>query len=136
MAQFGIGQPVERAEDPRFLTGRGRYTADLSLPAQAWLQVVRSPMACADIRSIRTEAASQAEGVLGVFTASDLTEAGVGPLPPLYVGKNRDGSDNLVPSRPALAGERVYYVGEPVAVVVAETANLARDAAELVDGRL
>ena len=133
MAQFGIGQPVERAEDPRFLTGRGRYTADLSLPGQAWLQVVRSPMACADIRSVRTEAAAQAEGVLGVFTAADLAAAGVGPLPPLYVGKNRDGSANLVPSRPALAGERVHYVGEPVAVVVAETANLARDAAELVE---
>ncbi len=133
MAQFGIGQPVERAEDPRLLTGKGRYTADLSLPEQAWLHVVRSPMASADIRSISTEVASQAEGVLGVFTAKDFTAAGVGNLACLYVGKNRDGSDNLVPPRPALAGERVYYVGEPVAIVVAETANLARDAAELVE---
>ena len=133
MAQFGIGQPVERAEDPRLLTGSGRYTADLALPKQTWLQVVRSQVACADIRSIDTSAASQAEGVLGVYTAQDLKEAGVGPLPPLYVGKNRDGSKNLVPNRTALAEDAVFYVGEPVAIVVAESANLARDAAELVE---
>ncbi len=133
MAQFGIGQPVERAEDPRLLTGGGCYTADLALPNQTWLQVVRSQMGCADIRSIDTLAASEAEGVLAVYTAQDLKEAGVGPMPPLYVGKNRDGSDNLVPNRTALAEDAVFYVGEPVAIVVAESANLARDAAELVE---
>ncbi len=132
MAQFGIGQPVERAEDPRFLTGRGRYTADLDLPGQVWMHVVRSPMACADIRSTSTRHAAEAEGVLGVFTAGDLMAAEVGTLPCLYVGKNRDGTDPRVPPRPALADGRVVYVGEPVAIVVAETANLARDAAELV----
>ncbi len=133
MAQFGIGQPVERAEDPRFLTGNGQYTADIALPNQAWLQVIRSPVACADIRSIDITAAQQAEGVLGVFTAQDLKDAGVGAMPPSYVGKNRDGSDHVVPKRTALAEGRVCYVGEPVAFVVAESANLARDASELVD---
>ncbi len=133
MNLFGIGRSVKRAEDPRFLTGKGRYTADHVLPGQTWMQVVRSPMACADIRSVDTRAASAAEGVLGVFTAKDLAAADVGTLPCLYAGKNRDGTDHQVPTRPALADGRVRYVGEPVAIVVAETANLARDAAELVE---
>lgn len=133
MAKFGIGQPVERAEDPRLLTGRGRFTADLALPGQAWLQVVRSPFAAATVRGIRADDAAKAEGVLGVYTADDLAKAGIEEIPPSFVGENRDGSKMKAPARRVLAGTKVHYVGEPVAFVVAESADLARDAAELVE---
>lgn len=133
MAKFGIGQPVERAEDPRLLTGRGRFTADLALPGQAWLHVVRSPFAAAAIRGVRTADAAAAEGVLAVYTAADLAKAGIGEIPPSFVGENRDGSKMTAPARRALAEKKAHYVGEPVAVVVAESADLARDAAELVE---
>ncbi len=133
MAKFGIGQPVERTEDPRLLTGKGHFVADLSLPEQTWLSVVRSPFAAAEILAIRTDAAKASEGVLGVYTANDLTKVGIDLIPPGFVGKNRDGSEMKAPGRPVLAEKRANYVGEPVAIVVAETADLAHDGAELVE---
>ena len=123
-----IGQPLRRLEDQRFLTGQGRYVEDIAWPGQAFAQVVRSPHAHAHIRGVELAAARAAPGVLGVFVAADL--GGLGPIP-CQVTVATDGP-MLVPERHALAADRVRYVGEPVAFVVAETRDAARDAAELV----
>ncbi|HEY6982245.1 xanthine dehydrogenase family protein molybdopterin-binding subunit [Reyranella sp.] len=134
MAKFGIGQSVRRVEDPRLLTGGGRYTDDtrLSTPA-ARLYVLRSPHAHADIRKIDTTAANKAAGVLLVFTGEDVKKAGFGDLPCLVPIDNRDGTSRADTPRPMLAQGRVRHVGDPVAMVVAETLEQAKDAAELIE---
>jgi carbon-monoxide dehydrogenase large subunit len=122
-----------RIEDARLVTGRGRYVADLVLPGMAHAVLVRSPHAHADVRSIETVTARAAPGVLGVFTAADLAADGIPDLP-LGVGLPRpDGSQAPEARRPVLARDRVRFVGEGVALVVAETAAAAADAAELVE---
>ena len=132
MQKFGIGQAVPRTEDARLLTGRGRYTDDVSLPGQTYAAFVRSPHAHAAILSVDAEEARGLPGVLGIFTVEDLDADGIGPIPCQFALKSRDGSPYKAPPRPALARGRVRHVGDPVAVVVAETAEAARDAAELV----
>ena len=133
LMKFGIGQPVPRVEDPKLLRGEGRYTDDLDLPSQAYAVMVRSPYAHGVIRGIATEAARAMPGVLGVYTAGDLAAAGYGPLKIVPAFKNRDGSPMRKPARFALAADRVRFVGDPLAFVVAETVSQARDAAEAVD---
>ena len=133
MGRFGIGQAMRRVEDERFLTGGGAYGDDISRPGQAWAAVVRSPYAHAEIRRIETEAARAAPGVLAVYTAEDLSADGIGNIPCLMVIPGKEGSTTIVPPRPALASGRMRYVGDPVAFVVAETRQQARDAAELVE---
>ncbi|MBS0517582.1 MAG: xanthine dehydrogenase family protein molybdopterin-binding subunit [Proteobacteria bacterium] len=134
MAKFGIGQSVRRVEDPRLLTGGGRYTDDTKLaqPA-ARAYVLRSPHAHADIRKIDTTAAKKAPGVLLVLTGDDVKKAGFGDLPCLVPVTNRDGTPRAETSRPMLAQGRVRHVGDPVALVVAETLEQAKDAAELIE---
>jgi carbon-monoxide dehydrogenase large subunit len=132
MKQFGIGQPVRRVEDRRFLTGRGRYVDDIVRPRQAHAAILRSPHAHARIRAIDTTAAAGLPGVLAVLTGADLAAAGIGTVPCVSALTNRDGSMMAVPPRPAIVTDRVRHVGDTVAMVVAETAALARDAAELV----
>ncbi|WP_428665425.1 xanthine dehydrogenase family protein molybdopterin-binding subunit [Reyranella sp.] len=134
MAKFGIGDSVRRLEDPRLLTGGGRYTDDtkLSTPA-ARAYVLRSPHAHADIRSIDTTAAKKAPGVLLVFTGADVETEGFGDVPCLVPLDNRDGTPRADTSRPMLAKGRVRHVGDPVALVVAETLEQAKDAAELIE---
>src|SRR5471030_676968 len=134
MAKFGIGDSVRRVEDPRLLRGNGRYTDDtkLSTPA-ARLYVLRSPHAHADIKRIDTAAAKKAPGVLLVLTGEDVTKAGFGDLPCLVPIDNRDGTQRADTPRPMLAKGRVRHVGDPVALVVAETLEQAKDAAELVE---
>ena len=134
MAKFGIGQSARRLEDPRLLTGGGRYTDDtrLSAPA-ARAYVLRSPHAHADIRSIDTSAARQAPGVLAIFTGEDVTKEDFGDVPCLVPLDNRDGTPRADTSRPMLAKGRVRHVGDPVALVVAETLEQAKDAAELIE---
>jgi carbon-monoxide dehydrogenase large subunit len=132
LMKFGIGQPVPRVEDPKLVRGHGRYTDDLNLPAQAYAVIVRSPYAHGVFRSIETEAARGMPGVLGVYTAADLAAGGYGPLKIVPAFKNRDGSPMLKPARFALAADRVRFVGDPVAFVVAETDAAARDAAEAI----
>ena len=126
MALFGTS--LRRVEDQRFLTGAGRYVDDMDVPGQLFAYVVRSPHAHGAIRRIDVGAAGQAPGVVGAFVAADLAE--VGPIPcqvsVATIGPMR------VPERFALAVDRVRYVGEPVAFIVAESLNAARDAAELV----
>ena len=124
------GRSVRRLEDFRFLTGVGRYVDDFSLPGQVYAHVLRSPHAHAAIERIDTAAARDGGGVLGVFTETDLRADGIGPLPCIAQVSTVD--PMIVPPRFALARGRVRHVGDPVALVVAETRDLARDAAERI----
>ncbi|PYN87005.1 MAG: carbon monoxide dehydrogenase [Candidatus Rokuibacteriota bacterium] len=130
--KFGIGQSVRRIEDPRLLQGFGRYADDVNLPHQAYAVVVRSPHAHAAIRSIDTTTARSARGVLAVFTGGDLAADGLGNLPTDRSRKRPDGSPAFATPRPALVRGRARHVGDPVALVVAQTIEQAIDAAELV----
>jgi aerobic carbon-monoxide dehydrogenase large subunit len=132
MMKFGIGQPVRRFEDLRLLTGRGRYQDDIVLPRQAYAVFVRSPHAHARIDGIDTAAARAAPGVLAVYTGADYAADGLGMPKANMPRKRRDGSPMFAPQRPALVTERVRYVGDPVAMVIADTLERAKDAAELV----
>ncbi|MFT8245292.1 xanthine dehydrogenase family protein molybdopterin-binding subunit [Roseomonas sp. BN140053] len=129
--RFAVGQSVKRNEDPTLLRGQGRYTDDLQVAGQVHAHIVRSSHAHGVIRGIDTAAARAMPGVLGVWTGADLAQYGtIRCAMPL---KNRDGSPLRAPERPSLATDKVRYVGDPVAVVVAETALQARDAAEAVE---
>ncbi|MDX2155714.1 MAG: xanthine dehydrogenase family protein molybdopterin-binding subunit [Hyphomicrobiaceae bacterium] len=135
--KFGLGQSALREEDKRFLRGDGRYTDDISLPSQAHSYMLRSPYAHARIRAIDTRAATEAPGVLAVYTGEDLAMAGLGDLP-CFVAKavplkRPDGSPIFVPPHPALARDKVAFVGDCVAFVVAETRDQARNATELIE---
>ena len=130
--KFAIGQSVRRIEDPRLVRGDGRYSDDVSLPKQAYAVLVRSPHAHAGLRGIDARAALAAPGVLAVFTADDLAADRVGNLPTDRNRKRRDGSPAFPTPRPALARGRVRHVGDPVALVIAETHEAAVDAAEKV----
>ncbi len=131
--RFAIGQPVPRSEDPVLLRGEGHYADDVSLPGQAYAVMVRSGHAHGILREIDTAAARAMPGVLAVYTAAELAAGGVGPLEPRQVLKNRDGTPMLTPIRHALATDKVRYVGEAVAAVIAESVAAAKDAAEAVE---
>jgi len=132
LMKFGIGQPVPRQEDPTLLRGEGRYTDDMNLPNQAHCVMVRSQVAHGVIKGIDTAEARTMPGVLGVWTGADLDAAGYGPLKTLIPVPNRDGSPMKTPTRHSLATDKVRFVGDPVAFVVAETLAEAKDAAEAV----
>jgi len=132
MTKFGMAQPVRRVEDPRLLIGNGRYTDDISLANEAIGVVLRSPHAAARIVSIDTSAASGLDGVLAIYTGADLVADGIGGLPCAIPLKNRDGSPRAEVPHLALADSEVRHVGDPVAFIVAETHQAARDAAEAV----
>lgn len=129
--QSFIGQSVKRREDARFLTGRGRYTDDIVLPNQAYGVFVRSPHAHARILRLDTAAAAAAPGTLGIFTGEDFKA--VGGLPCGWLIHNIDGSPMKEPKHPVLADGKVRYVGDRVALVVAETLEEAKAAAALVE---
>jgi aerobic carbon-monoxide dehydrogenase large subunit len=130
LTKFGIGQSVRRGEDPKLVRGEGRYTDDIGLAGQAYAVMVRSSVAHGVIRGIDTSAAKAMPGVLAVYTAADLT--GYGGLKCNLPLKNRDGSPIHYTPRPALTGDKVRFVGDPVACVVAQTIAQANDAAEAV----
>jgi carbon-monoxide dehydrogenase large subunit len=132
MAKFGVGQPVRRVEDRRFITGTGRYTDDIDLEGQVYGCVVRSPEAHARIKAIDLKAARSAPGVLAVITGADIEATGGNLLPCGIPMENRDGSKGKNKLRPVLCTDRVRHVGDNVAFVVAETLSQAKDAAELV----
>ncbi|MGC2714996.1 MAG: xanthine dehydrogenase family protein molybdopterin-binding subunit [Pseudolabrys sp.] len=132
MGEFAIGQGVSRFEDPRLVRGGGKYIDDVVYPGMAYGVVLRSPHGHAKIISIDTSAAKAAPGVLAVITAADWKTAGLGELPSHGGLKRRDGSPMFKPSYPVLADDRVRWVGDPVAFVVAETQAQAADAAELI----
>jgi carbon-monoxide dehydrogenase large subunit len=131
-AAHGIGQPVPRFEDPRLLRGEGRYINDLVLPGMAHLAYVRSPHPHARIVSIDAAGARAAPGVLGVFTIEDLERDGVGTTAPSLKRSRPDGTPMFWRAHPGLAKGNVRHVGDPVAIVVADTLPQAKDAAELV----
>ena len=132
MEKFGIGQSNTRVEDARLLTGKGNYLDDATLPQQAHAVFVRSPFPHAEILDIDVGDAAVADDVIAVVTGQDLESAGIGHIPCLAPVQNSDGSKCAMPARPALATERVRFVGEAVVMVVAESVNAAKDAAELV----
>jgi aerobic carbon-monoxide dehydrogenase large subunit len=132
MAASLIGARVERKEDYRFLTGAGQYTDDVALPRQTYAVFVRSPHAHAKIKSIKKDKALKAPGVLAVYTGEDLAAAKVGGLPCGWLITGTDGQPMKEPPHPPLAQGKVRYVGDHVAMVVAESQSAARDAADLV----
>ena len=133
MGEWGIGQPVPRFEDPRLVRGEGRYVADMMFPGTAPGYVLRSPHAHARIKSIDVSKAKAAPGVLAVLTGEDWDKSGFGDLPVPSGPTRRDGSPLYRPRYRVLAKDRVRWVGDYVAFVVAETANQAMDAAELIE---
>jgi aerobic carbon-monoxide dehydrogenase large subunit len=130
LTKFGVGQPVRRSEDPKLVRGDGSYTDDVSRPGQVYAVIVRSRDAHGTIRSIDTTAAKAMPGVLAVYTAADLSA--YGPLKCNLPLKNRDGSPIRYTPRPALAADKVRFVGDPVACVIAKTVAQAKDGAEAV----
>jgi carbon-monoxide dehydrogenase large subunit len=143
MAGTGIGAPVRRLEDKRFITGRGRYTDDINQPGQAHAYFLRSPHAHARIRGIQIAAAQAAPGVVAVYTGKDIkrfvptsddvSEEDVGGLICGWMVHSKDGTPMNAGAHPALAKDTVRYVGDHVAVVIAETLRQAQDAAELIE---
>src|SRR5262249_50509033 len=129
--KFGIGQPVPRTEDPTLVRGKGCYTDDVKLAGEAYAVMVRSRVAHGVLKGIDTASAQKMPGVLGVYTAADLGQYGT--LKCIVPFNNRDGSPMRKPPRSALATDRVRFVGDPVAFVVAETLLQAKDAAEAVE---
>jgi carbon-monoxide dehydrogenase large subunit len=132
LQKYGVGQPVRRKEDDTLVRGKGKYTDDFNLPGQSYAWIVRSSHAHGIIRGIDTSAAKAMPGVLGVWTGTDLASAGYGPFTCGLPLKSRDGSPLLQTNRMPLVTDKVRYVGDAVAFVVAETLAQARDAAEAV----
>ncbi len=128
----GVGAAVKRKEDLRFLTGKGRYVDDIDLPGQLYAAIVRSPHAHAEIKGVSVTEAREAPGVVAIFTGADMARDKVGSLPCGWGITNRDGSAAIEPPHPPLAHERVRHVGDPVAVVIADSKSRALEAAERV----
>jgi carbon-monoxide dehydrogenase large subunit len=133
MGEFALGQPVSRFEDPRLVRGGGRYVDDFVLPGMAFGHVLRSPHAHARVRAIDVDKAKAAPGVLAVLTGADWKASGFGDLPVPGGFKRRGGAPMYRPRYPALVEDRVRWVGDYVAFVVAETRLQAMDAAELIE---
>ena len=133
LQKYGVGQPVRRKEDDTLVRGKGKYTDDFQLPRQVYAWIVRSSHAHGVLRGIDTSTAKAMPGVLGVWTGTDLVAAGYGPFTCALPLKSRDGTPLHQTNRTALMTDKVRYVGDPVAFVVAETLVQARDAAEAVE---
>ena len=133
MVKFAIGQGVKRVEDDRLLRGTGLYTDDIDVDGALRAYILRSPVAHATIASMDVSAAKDAAGVVAVYTGDDVKADGLGDLPCVPPVTNRDGTPRADTPRPILAVGTVRHVGDPVAFVLAETADQARDAAELIE---
>src|SRR3954468_16641829 len=129
--KYGVGQPVPRTEDPTLVQGHGRYTDDLNMAGQAYAVFVRSRNGHGIIKGVDTAAAKAMPGVLAVYTGADLSAYGTMKCAVPF--KNRDGSEMKKPKRNSLMTDKVRFVGDPIAVVVAETFMQAKDAAEAVE---
>jgi len=133
MTKFAVGQSVTRIEDATLLRGAGRYADDVAITGAAHACIVRSPHAHAKIKGVDSRAAARAPGVLAVLTGADVAADGLGDIPCVVPVTNLDGTARGDTPRPILANHRVRHVGDPVAVVIADTLAQARDAAELID---
>jgi len=134
MGEFGASQPVARLEDHKLLCGKGRFVDDETLPGLAHAHVLRSPHAHARIDGIDATIAMKAHGVLAVLTGEDYQADGLGSIP--HIGppvKQRDGSPLFIPPFPALTPDYARFVGDAVAVVIAESRDMAKDAAECIE---
>lgn len=129
----GMGQPVRRREDLRFITGKGLYAGDIDLPDMTHALFLRAPVAFGRIKSMDTSDAMQVPGILAILTGADAIEDGLGHLPTGAPVTNRDGSSMKEARRPILPVDQVHHVGQPVAVVIAETVDAARVALDLID---
>ncbi len=132
MTKFGVAQPVRRVEDPRLLLGQGRYTDDIAIAGEGHATFLRSPHAAARIIAIDTAAATSLPGVIAIYTHKDLEADGIGTNPCGIPLKNKDGTNRANVPHPLLVGDAVRHVGDPVALIVAETTQAARDAAEAI----
>src|SRR3977135_694063 len=132
MSATGIGASVRRKEDQRFITGKGRYTADIVRPGQAHAYFLPPPHAHARIRTIDTKAAAARPGVLAVLTGAELAADKIGNLICGWMIHSKDGSPMKMAPHPALAHAKACHVGDPIVVVMAETLSQAKDAAEHV----
>jgi len=132
MSATGIGASVRRKEDFRFITGNGHYTDDINRPGQAHAYFLRSPHAHATIKAIDTKAAEKVPGVVAIFTGADIEADKVGGLICGWMILNKDGSPMRAGAHPALAQGKVRYVGDHVAVIIADTLAIAREAAEKI----
>ena len=128
-----IGQSVKRVEDKRFITGQGQYTDDIILPGMTYAYILRSPYAHAKINSIDISAARAMEGVVAVFTGQDITNAGVNGVPAGWQVNFKNGDTMKEPPHPLLVADKVKHVGDSVAIVIAESREIAKDAADLID---
>src|SRR5947209_11925758 len=133
MSATGIGAAVRRKEDQRFITGKGHYTADITRPGETHAYFVRSPHAHARIKRVDASAAKAMAGVLAVLTGAELAADKIGNLICGWMIHSKDGSPMKMAPHPAIANGTACYVGDPVAVVVAETAAQAKDAAEKIN---
>src|SRR5262249_54676464 len=133
MGELGIGQPVPREEDPYLVRGDGRYVDDVSIVNQARAYVVRSQHSHAKLVSLDVRRARQSPGVLHILTGNDPALLALGLQRPKQPRKRRDGSAQFGTPMPLLARDRVRYIGEPVVMIIAETLNEAKDAAELIE---
>jgi len=128
-----VGTAVKRKEDFRFLTGGGNYTDDINRPGQVYAYIVRSPHAHAIVKKIDKSAAEKAPGVVAIFTGADYAASGKGGLPCGWLIHSKDGTPMVEPPHPPLVADRVRHVGDQIAVVIAETRDQAKSAAELMD---
>lgn len=132
MSSF-IGKSVKRVEDKRFITGKGRYTDDIVLPGMVYAQIVRSPYAHARIVSIDKSGVEAMDGVVAVFTGQDVAESGVGGVPAGWQVNFKNGDTMKEPPHPLLVADKARFMGDAVAVVIAESRELAKDAADALD---
>ena len=133
MNKFGIGQPVLRDEDIKFISGKGLYTGDIYLENQTYMYVLRSNIAHGEIKNIDISEALNSEGVINIFIGKDLSKAGIKDMPTNFKAKNKDDSDMFTPERSAIAIDIVRHVGDPIAIIIAETTEYAKNASELID---
>ena len=131
--RFGSDSGAQRSEDEPLVTGQGQFTDDINISGQAYAAFLRAPVGHARINSVDTSQALPMLGVIGIYTGADLVADGLGSIPPIAIGVGRDGKPMVAASMPPLAHDRIRYVGEPVAIVVAETLRQALDAAEKVE---
>src|SRR4029077_7810638 len=132
MGVEGIGASVVRKEDKRFITGKGRYVDDIKLQGMTYAHFIRSPHAHAKVKSIDSSAAMKMPGVVGVLTGQQIVDDKVGNLICGWAITSKDGSPMKMGAWPAMAPDTVRFAGQAVAVVIAETKNQAKDAAEAV----
>ena len=131
--KFGIGQPIKRLEDYKFLTGNATYNDDINFEDQVYMHLVRSPFAFANIKSINYQKVKEYKGVLAILSNETIKSLQINPMYTGFKVKNKDGTDMIDTFRPILAEKKVRYVGEPILAIIAETIELAEEAADFVD---